>query len=66
LTIAELVTLIHAVDKKYKGCSISLTAVNNPPHGAKPYGIVTVGMKDYQQVFHDEAELREILERRAK
>jgi hypothetical protein len=66
MTLADLVALIHAVDKNRKGCSISLTAINTPPTGAAPYGIVTIGMKDYQQVFHNEDELREILERTAK
>jgi len=32
---------------------------------AQLYGIVTIGMKDYQQVFHNEEELREILEARS-
>jgi len=64
--LAELVALIHAVDKKRKGCSITLTAITGPPHGTAPYGVVTIGMKEYQQVFHDEDELREILEARLK
>lgn len=66
MTLNELIALIHAVDKKHKGCSLTLTAINAPPHGATPYGVVTIGMKDYQQVFHDEVELREILERRSR
>jgi hypothetical protein len=66
MTLANLVALIHAVDVKRKGCSISLTAINTPPIGATPYGIVTIGMKEYQQVFHNEDELREVLERMAK
>lgn len=68
MKLDELVQLIHAVDKKHKGCSVQLTALANTGSSTRgtTYGIVTIGMKDYQQVFHDEVELREILERRTK
>lgn len=72
MTLDELVQLIYAVDKKRAGCSVQLAAIADTSSSLRGqlYGIVTVGKdagrNEYQRVFHDEVELRDILERGAK
>jgi hypothetical protein len=61
MTMGELERLIHKVDRRHKGCTVCITTVNVPPHGSEIYGVITIGMREYKRIFHNEQELHEIL-----
>jgi len=65
MTISELVQLIHAADKKQRGCEVVFTTHNMATH-VSMYGVVTYGMEENKRVFHTEEELREIMGRISK
>lgn len=66
MTIQELADYIKRVDKKKLGCTVEFTHVHIPGDSTPVYGIVTWGMDENQRIFHDEAELVEVLAGLAK
>lgn len=62
MTLSDLASLVRAADKKQSGCSVSFFNIVIPPIAdVRIYGVVTWGMNENQQVFHDEEELHGLL-----
>lgn len=65
MNLIELTYLIHVADRRQGGCSVEFTT-RNAPGSSKGAMFGIVKTENTQRTFHDEDELRDILERLGK
>lgn len=68
VTLDELGALLHAVDKKRGGCTVTLYTLNVPSQrgGYAMHALVEHGMSESKVIAHDESELLSTMRSLAK